>query len=74
MKPIQVGLLGIGTVGSGVFNVLARNQDEIAHQCQCLYYCLWSGMYRRAYFFAPDPMEEATAFKKLFYCNTSLAK
>jgi len=29
MKPIQVGLLGIGTVGSGVFNVLARNQDEI---------------------------------------------
>lgn len=29
MKPIQVGLLGIGTVGSGVFNVLARNQQEI---------------------------------------------
>ena len=29
MKPIQVGLLGIGTVGSGVFNVLQRNQDEI---------------------------------------------
>jgi homoserine dehydrogenase len=29
MKPIQVGLLGIGTVGSGVFNVLARNQNEI---------------------------------------------
>jgi homoserine dehydrogenase len=29
MKPIQVGLLGIGTVGSGVFNVLARNQEEI---------------------------------------------
>jgi homoserine dehydrogenase len=29
MKPIQVGLLGIGTVGSGVFNVLARNQSEI---------------------------------------------
>ena len=29
MKPIQVGLLGIGTVGSGTFNVLARNQDEI---------------------------------------------
>ena len=26
MKPIQVGLLGIGTVGSGVFNVLKRNQ------------------------------------------------
>ena len=29
MKPIQVGLLGIGTVGSGTFNVLERNQDEI---------------------------------------------
>ncbi len=29
MKPIQVGLLGIGTVGSGVFNVLQRNQQEI---------------------------------------------
>ena len=29
MKPIQVGLLGIGTVGSGTFNVLVRNQDEI---------------------------------------------
>ena len=29
MKPIQVGLLGIGTVGSGVFNVLRRNQAEI---------------------------------------------
>jgi homoserine dehydrogenase len=29
MQPIQVGLLGIGTVGSGTFNVLARNQAEI---------------------------------------------
>ncbi len=29
MKPIQVGLLGAGTVGSGTFNVLARNQEEI---------------------------------------------
>lgn len=29
MKPIQVGLLGIGTVGSGVFSVLQRNQEEI---------------------------------------------
>ena len=29
MKSIQVGLLGIGTVGSGVFNVLQRNQTEI---------------------------------------------
>jgi homoserine dehydrogenase len=29
MKPIQVGLLGIGTVGSGTFEVLKRNQEEI---------------------------------------------
>ncbi len=29
MKPIQVGLLGIGTVGSGTFKVLQRNQHEI---------------------------------------------
>src|SRR5262245_41170042 len=28
-KPMQVGLLGIGTVGSGTFKVLARNQEEI---------------------------------------------
>ncbi len=29
VKPIHVGLLGIGTVGAGTFNVLARNQEEI---------------------------------------------
>ena len=29
MKPIQVGLLGIGTVGGGTFEVLRRNQQEI---------------------------------------------
>ena len=29
LKPLQVGLLGIGTVGSGTFQVLARNQEEI---------------------------------------------
>ena len=29
MKSIQVGLLGIGTVGSGTFKVLQRNQEEI---------------------------------------------
>ncbi len=29
MKPIQVGLLGIGTVGSGTFSVLKRNAQEI---------------------------------------------
>lgn len=29
MKAIKVGLLGIGTVGSGTFHVLRRNQEEI---------------------------------------------
>ena len=29
MKPINVGLLGIGTVGSGTWNVLQRNASEI---------------------------------------------
>ena len=29
MKPIKVGLLGIGTVGGGTFHVLRRNQEEI---------------------------------------------
>jgi homoserine dehydrogenase len=32
MKPINVGLLGIGTVGGGTFTVLTRNQDEIARR------------------------------------------
>lgn len=29
MKPVKVGILGLGTVGSGTFNVLKRNQGEI---------------------------------------------
>jgi homoserine dehydrogenase len=29
IKPINVGLLGIGTVGGGTFNVLQRNAEEI---------------------------------------------
>ena len=32
MKPINVGLLGIGTVGGGTFTVLARNQEEISRR------------------------------------------
>ena len=30
MRPLRVGMIGIGTVGSGTFRVLARNQAEIA--------------------------------------------
>jgi homoserine dehydrogenase len=32
MKPIKVGLLGIGTVGGGTWEVLARNQEEITRR------------------------------------------
>ena len=32
MNPINVGLLGIGTVGGGTFNVLARNEAEITRR------------------------------------------
>lgn len=32
MKPIRVGLLGIGTVGGGTFRVLKRNQEEITRR------------------------------------------
>ena len=32
MKPINVGLLGIGTVGGGTFEVLRRNEEEITRR------------------------------------------
>jgi len=32
MKPINVGLLGIGTVGGGTWAVLARNREEISRR------------------------------------------
>ncbi|MBE2257436.1 MAG: homoserine dehydrogenase, partial [Rhodobacteraceae bacterium] len=32
MKPINVGLLGIGTVGGGTYAVLKRNAEEIARR------------------------------------------
>ena len=32
MKAIQVGLMGLGTVGAGVFEVLQRNQEEITRR------------------------------------------
>ncbi|HET7157783.1 MAG TPA: homoserine dehydrogenase, partial [Burkholderiales bacterium] len=35
MKPIRVGLLGIGTVGGGAYTVLKRNQEEIGRRAGC---------------------------------------
>ncbi|MBC6963334.1 MAG: homoserine dehydrogenase, partial [Nitrosomonas sp.] len=32
MKPIYVGLLGVGTVGGGTYTVLKRNQQEITRR------------------------------------------
>lgn len=32
MEPVKVGLLGLGTVGGGTFNVLKRNAEEIARR------------------------------------------
>ncbi len=32
MKPIRVGLLGLGTVGRGTYEILQRNQHEIARR------------------------------------------
>ncbi|MCL2020653.1 MAG: homoserine dehydrogenase [Betaproteobacteria bacterium] len=32
MQPVNVGLLGIGTVGGGTYTVLARNAEEIARR------------------------------------------
>ncbi|HVF39437.1 MAG TPA: homoserine dehydrogenase, partial [Gemmatimonadaceae bacterium] len=35
MKAINVGLLGIGTVGGGAYTVLRRNQAEIGRRAGC---------------------------------------
>ena len=32
MKPLRIGLLGIGTVGGGTFEVLNRNAEEISRR------------------------------------------
>jgi len=32
LKPVNVGLCGLGTVGSGTFNVMKRNLDEISRR------------------------------------------
>lgn len=35
MRSIRVGLLGLGTVGAGVFEVLRRNHEEITRRAGC---------------------------------------
>src|SRR5690625_5195235 len=35
MRPIKVGLLGLGVVGSGTWKVLKQNADEIARRAGC---------------------------------------
>ena len=35
MKPVKIGLCGLGTVGSGVFNVLQRNTAAIQSRAAC---------------------------------------
>ncbi|MDP4083217.1 MAG: homoserine dehydrogenase [Bacillota bacterium] len=35
MKPIYIGLLGLGTVGSGVVKIIKDHQDKIMHQVGC---------------------------------------
>ncbi len=32
MKPVNIGIIGLGTVGSGTFNVLQRNAEDIARR------------------------------------------
>ncbi len=35
LKPVKVGICGLGTVGSGTFNVLTRNAQEISRRVGC---------------------------------------
>jgi len=35
LKPVKIGLCGLGTVGSGVFNVLQRNAADIQSRADC---------------------------------------
>lgn len=35
MNPVKIGICGLGTVGAGTFNVLARNHEEIVARAGC---------------------------------------
>ena len=43
MKPVRIGLLGIGTVGSGTFRVLERNREEITRRAGRRIEIAWVG-------------------------------
>ena len=36
LKPVKIGICGLGTVGSGTFNVLARNADQVEARAQAV--------------------------------------
>ena len=42
-KPVKIGLLGIGTVGSGTFRVLERNREEITRRAGRRIEIAWVG-------------------------------
>ena len=35
MNGISIGLLGLGTVGSGVVQIIENHQDKLMHQIGC---------------------------------------
>ena len=35
MKAISIGLLGLGTVGTGVVQIIENHQDKLMHQVGC---------------------------------------
>ena len=35
MESISIGLLGLGTVGSGVVKIVENHQDKLTHQIGC---------------------------------------
>ena len=35
MKAISIGLLGLGTVGTGVVQIINNHQDKLMHQVGC---------------------------------------
>ena len=44
MKPLEVGLLGVGTVGTGLWTVLRRNEEEITRRAGRPIRITWIGV------------------------------